>query len=86
MAGAVFQGLLPTHSFAVSLARSSWVLVVLMAVCTVLTWRVRPLCAREARPVPRLAATADAETLRHHQHHRRFHLWLSPRPLGHRLS
>ena len=71
--GAVFQDLLPTRGFAISLARSTLVLVGLMAVCTVLTWlfvRSAPSKAEDAR----LPASADAETLRHHQHHRRFHL------------
>jgi MFS family permease len=71
--GAVFQGLLPAHGFAIALARSNWVLVGLLAVCTVLTWmfvRSAPSRVDDAR----LPATADAETLRHHQHHRRFHL------------
>ena len=71
--GAVFQDLLPAHGFAVSLARSNWVLVGLIAACTVLTW----LFVRSAPAKPgdaRLPATADPETLRHHQHHRRFHL------------
>jgi EmrB/QacA subfamily drug resistance transporter len=71
--GAVFQDLIPSHGFAVSLADSNWVLVGLVAVCTVLTWlfvRSAPAKAGDAQ----LPATADAETLRHHQHHRRFHL------------
>jgi len=71
--GAVFQDLLPAHGFAISLADSNWVLVGLVAVCTALTWmfvRSAPSKADDAR----LPATADAETLRHHQHHRRFHL------------
>jgi hypothetical protein len=69
----VFQDLLPAHGFAVSLARSNWVLVALVAMCTALTWtfvRSAPTKAHDAR----LPATADDETLRHHQHHRRFHL------------
>jgi EmrB/QacA subfamily drug resistance transporter len=71
--GAVFQDLLPSHGFAVSLARSNWVLVGLIGVCTILTWlfvRSAPAKAGDTR-VP---ASADAETLRHHQHHHRFHL------------
>jgi MFS family permease len=71
--GAVFQDLLPAHGFAVSLARSNWVLVALVAICTALTWtfvRSAPTKAHDAR----LPATADDETLRHHQHHCRFHL------------
>jgi EmrB/QacA subfamily drug resistance transporter len=73
VAGAVFQDLLPTHGSAVSLARSNWVLVVMVAVCTVLTWRFVRSAPMKGEG-PELAATADAETLRHHQHHRRFHL------------
>jgi MFS family permease len=71
--GAVFQDLLPGHGFAIGLARSNWVLVGLIAVCTALTW----LFVRSAPAKPgdaRLPATADPETLRHHQHHCRFHL------------
>jgi EmrB/QacA subfamily drug resistance transporter len=71
--GAVFQDLLPAHGFAVALARSNWVLVGLIAVCTVLTW----LFVRSAPTKPddaRLPASVDPETLRHHQHHCRFHL------------
>jgi MFS family permease len=71
--GAVFQDLLPAHGFAVSLGRSNWVLVGLIGICTALTWlfvRSAPTKADDAR----LPATADAETLRHHQHHFRFHL------------
>jgi len=73
LTGAVFQDLLPAHGFAVSLARSNWVLVGLVAICTALTWafvRSAPTKVHDAR----LPATADDETLRHHQHHRRFHL------------
>ncbi|TMK75737.1 MAG: MFS transporter [Actinobacteria bacterium] len=71
--GAVFQDLLPSHGFAIALARSNWVLVGLLAISTVLTW----LFVRSAPSLPsdaRLPASADAETLRHHQHHCRFHL------------
>jgi EmrB/QacA subfamily drug resistance transporter len=73
VSGAVFQDLLPTHGFATSLARSSWVLVTMVAVCAVLTWRYVRSAPTKGED-PRLPATADAETLRHHQHHRRFHL------------
>ena len=71
--GAVFQDLLPSHGFAISLARSNWVLVGLVAACTVLT----ALYVRSAATKPddaRLPAVSDAATIRHHQHHRRFHL------------
>ena len=71
LTGAVFQDLLPAHGFAVSLARSSWVLVGLLAVCTVLTWLfVRSAPAKPGTGVP---ASAETEDSRHHQHHRRFH-------------
>jgi hypothetical protein len=45
----------------------------MVAVCTVVTWIfVRSAPAKpDAAGVP---ASADPETLRHHQHHRRFHL------------
>ena len=73
LTGAVFQDLLPSHGFAIALARSNWVLVGMVAVCTVLTGIfVRSAPAKpDAAGVP---ASADPETLRHHQHHRRFHL------------
>ncbi len=71
--GAVFQDLLPSRGFALSLARSNWVLVGLVAVCTALTWSfVRSAPAKSQDP--RISASADAETMSHHQHHRRFHL------------
>jgi EmrB/QacA subfamily drug resistance transporter len=71
--GAVFQDLLPAHGFAISLAGSNWVLVGLMVICTALTWLfVRSAPSR--RDDAQLPASAVAETLRHHQHHRRFHL------------
>ncbi len=70
--GAVFQDLLPAHGFAISLARSNWVLVGLIASCTVLTW----LFVRSAPAHPKTGAPANAprECIRDHQHHRRFHL------------
>jgi MFS transporter, DHA2 family, methylenomycin A resistance protein len=71
--GAVFQDLLPGHGFAIALARSNWVLVGLVAVCTVLTWifvRSTPAKAGD----PRVSASADPAAMQHHQHHRRFHL------------
>jgi EmrB/QacA subfamily drug resistance transporter len=71
LTGAVFQDLLPTHGFAVSLARANWVLVGLMAGCTVLTWRfVRSAPTQPGTGVP---AAAESEGSPHHQHHRRFH-------------
>jgi EmrB/QacA subfamily drug resistance transporter len=71
LTGAVFQDLLPSHGFAISLARSSWVLVGLLAVSTVLTWlfvRSAPVDRKTGAP-----ANAPRECLRDHQHHRRFH-------------
>jgi MFS family permease len=71
LTGAVFQDLLPTHGFAVSLARAFWVLVGLIGICTVLTW----LFVRSAptQPGTAVAASAESESSPHHQHHRRFH-------------
>lgn len=70
--GAVFQDLLSAHGFPVALARSNWVLVGLITVCTVLTWLfVRS--APSSRTDAALPASADPGTERHHQHHRRFH-------------
>jgi EmrB/QacA subfamily drug resistance transporter len=71
--GAVFQDLQPTHGFAVALARANWVLVGVIAVATLLTWlfvRSVPASASNAA----LPASVEPETLRDHQHHRRFHL------------
>ncbi len=70
--GAVFQSLLGPHSFAIALARSSWVLVGLLAVGTVLTW----LFVRSVPPSPPDPAVGPPtpDGLRHRQHHRRFHL------------
>jgi nitrate/nitrite transporter NarK len=65
--GAVFQDLLPAHGFAIALARSNWVLVGLVAICTALTWLF-------VRSVPAQPAATAPETTRHYQHHRRFHL------------
>jgi MFS family permease len=61
--GAVFHALLGDgHSFAASVADSTWVPVVLCAVGTALTWGF----VRDSRgPSP--------GELRHHMHHRRFH-------------
>jgi EmrB/QacA subfamily drug resistance transporter len=71
--GAVFQSLRDDQSFPVALAHSTWVLVGLMAVGTVLTW----LFVRSAHPPapdPELAGSPPPDELRHHLHHRRFHL------------
>jgi EmrB/QacA subfamily drug resistance transporter len=62
--GAVFHALLGDgHSFAASVAGSTWVPVVLCAVGTALTWAF----------VPDSRGPSRGE-LRHHMHHRRFHL------------
>jgi EmrB/QacA subfamily drug resistance transporter len=69
--GAVFQSLLGPHGFPAALARSSWVLVGLVAVGAVLTW----LFVRSAPPAP--TQRAAAERPRHrgppHVHRLRFH-------------
>lgn len=63
--GAAFRALLGDgDSFAAAIAGSTWVAVVLCVIGTALTWRfVRDT---EQKPSP--------EDLRHHMHHRRFHL------------
>jgi len=71
--GAVFQSLADRQSFPLALAHSTWVLVGLLAVGTVLTW----LFVRSAPPPtpdPAVAGSPPPEELRHHRHHRRFHL------------
>ncbi len=72
LTGAVLQDLLPAHGFAVSLARANLVLVGLIAVCTVLTWIFVP--SARAKPGTAVPEVAAPETIRDHQHHRRFHL------------
>ena len=69
--GAVFQSLLGPHGFPTALARSSWVLVGLVAVGTVLTW----LLVRSAPATsPKEAAAEEPERRRlHHLHGPRFH-------------
>jgi hypothetical protein len=69
--GAVFQSLLGPHGFPTALARSSWVLVALVAVGTVLTW----LFVRSAPATsPKEAAAEEPERRRlHHLHRPRFH-------------
>jgi EmrB/QacA subfamily drug resistance transporter len=70
---AVFQSLLAHHSFPVALGRSTWVLVGMVALGTLFTWLfVRSVPA--SSPDPALAGSPDPGELRHHQHHRRFHL------------
>jgi predicted MFS family arabinose efflux permease len=60
--GAVFHALLDNHSFATSVAGSTWVAVALTAIGTVLTWTF----VRD----PGEPAAED----QHRMHHRRFHL------------
>jgi EmrB/QacA subfamily drug resistance transporter len=71
--GAVFQSLIDDQSFPLALAHSTWVLVGLMLVGTVLTW----LFVRSPSPPaadPAVAGSPPPKELRHHLHHRRFHL------------
>jgi EmrB/QacA subfamily drug resistance transporter len=71
--GAVFHALLDRHGFADAVAVSTWVVVVLCALGTVLTWAfVRDPGERGADAA--VAGEPTAAELRHHQHHRRFHL------------
>jgi EmrB/QacA subfamily drug resistance transporter len=72
--GAIFHALLGSgHSFAGSLAGSTWLLVGLVAVGAALTWAfVRG--PNEEGPDPAVAGEPDPATLHHHRHHRRFHL------------
>jgi EmrB/QacA subfamily drug resistance transporter len=66
--GAAFHALLGDgHSFASSVAGSTWVVVVLCAVGTALTWAF-------VRDPERSTAQPPADELHHHMHHRRFHL------------
>ena len=72
--GAVFHALLgDDHSFAASVAGSTWVAVALAALGTALTWAyVRD--PGQAGPDPALAGEPKPAELQHHMHHRRFHL------------
>jgi EmrB/QacA subfamily drug resistance transporter len=72
--GAIFHALLGSgHSFAGSLAGSTWLPVGLMALGAVLAWGyVRG--PEEEGPDPVVVGNPAPETLRHHLHHRRFHL------------
>ncbi len=61
------------HSFAASIAGSTWVEVALCVLGTVLTWAfVRDADAQG--PDPAVAGEPPPEQLQHHRHHRRFHL------------
>ncbi|MDX6624596.1 MAG: hypothetical protein QOE75_2528 [Solirubrobacterales bacterium] len=72
--GAVFHALLGDgDSFADAVAGSTWVVVALCAVGAGLTWAfVRD--PDPPGPDPAVAGEPPPEQLRHHQHHRRFHL------------
>jgi EmrB/QacA subfamily drug resistance transporter len=72
--GAVFHALLGDgDSFAAAVAGSTWILVVLCAVGAVLTWTfVRD--PGVTGPDPAVAGDPAPDQLRHHRHHRRFHL------------
>ena len=72
--GAIFHALLGSgHSYAGSLAGSTWLPVGLMALGAVLAWGyVRGPEEEGADPV--VAGNPVPETLHHHVHHRRFHL------------
>jgi EmrB/QacA subfamily drug resistance transporter len=66
--GAVFHALLGDgHSFASAVAGSTWVAVVLCAVGAALTWAF-------VRDPEQPAAEPTGGELRHHMHHKRFHL------------
>ena len=73
-AGAVFGSLESDgESFTYSLSRSLWILVGLTVIGTALTWAfVR--APEKAGPDPAVAGDPAPEELRHHAHHRRFHL------------
>jgi EmrB/QacA subfamily drug resistance transporter len=72
--GAIFHALVGSgHSFAGSLAGSTWLLVGMMAVGAILTWAfVRG--PEEEGPDPAVAGEPGPAALQHHLHHRRFHL------------
>jgi predicted MFS family arabinose efflux permease len=72
--GAIFHALLGSgHSFAGSLAGSTWLPVGLVALGAVLTWGfVRG--PEEEGPDPAVAGRPAPAQLHHHRHHRRFHL------------
>lgn len=71
--GAIFHALLGSDGFADAVAESTWLLVGLVAVGTVLTWAfVRD--PEAPGPDPAVAGEPGPEELHHHTHHRRFHL------------
>jgi EmrB/QacA subfamily drug resistance transporter len=72
--GAIFHALLGSgHSYAGSLAGSTWLPVGLMALGAILAWGyVRG--PQENGPDPLVVGNPAPEALRHHLHHRRFHL------------
>ncbi|HEY2478087.1 MAG TPA: MFS transporter [Solirubrobacterales bacterium] len=72
--GAIFHALVGSgHSFAGSLAGSTWLLVGLLALGAILTWTfVRG--PEEEGADPAVAGEPEPATLHHHRHHRRFHL------------
>lgn len=73
-AGAVFHALLGDgHDFAAAVAGSTWVGVVLCALGAALAWAF----VRDVEPVgedPAVAGDPSPGELRHHRHHRSFHL------------
>jgi EmrB/QacA subfamily drug resistance transporter len=72
--GAVFHGLQGGgSSFAAAIADSTWVPVALSAVGVGLTWAFVRDTGRPG-PDPAVAGDPSASELRHHRHHRRFHL------------
>jgi EmrB/QacA subfamily drug resistance transporter len=72
--GAIFHALLGSgHSFAGSLAGSTWLPVGLVALGAVLTWGFVRGPAEEG-PDPAVAGRPAPAQLHHHRHHRRFHL------------
>lgn len=73
-AGAAFHALLGDgRSFASAVADSTWVVVVLCAIGAILTWTfVRD--PEKPGPEQAVAGEPPPAELRHHQHHRRFHL------------
>lgn len=74
MTGAAFHALQASgDSFTVSIAGSTWVSVALCAIGTGLTWAFVRDTGRPG-PDPAVAGKPAPNDLRHHTHHRRFHL------------